>query len=114
MPNRGCVFVGDIADEGLSAHLDNGLSTSGGLPVMIGRDRGLSGAGYLDSNAILAVGEVSLAEELKSDLEYPFGGVVLSLFLCASNFCSRLLSYACALLRYWSWTELWNPDRNGS
>jgi len=116
MPNLGYGFPGETADDnGVSAHRDKGLSTSGGLPVIIGRDRGLSGVGNRVSRAIRVVGEASLADELKRDFEYPLGGVVLSLPLRASSFCSRLLSYACALLlRYLSWTELWNSDRKGS
>jgi hypothetical protein len=81
---------------------------------MIGRDNGFRGVGNRVSRAIRDVGEASLADELKRDFEYPLGGVVLSVPLRASNFCNKLLSYACALLRYLSWTELWNPDLKGS
>jgi hypothetical protein len=49
-------------------------------------------------------------DELKVESENLRGGVVLSLPLRGSSFCSRDLSYACALLRNWSWTELWKPD----
>lgn len=55
------------------------------------------------------VGDWSI-EELKVERENIRGGVVLSLPLRGSNFCSKDLSYACTLLRYWSWTELWKPD----
>jgi hypothetical protein len=89
-------------DNGVSAHRDRGLSTSDGLPVIMGRDSGFKGMGKRVSRAIRDVGEASLADELKRDFEYPLGGVVLSLPLRASSFCNKLLSYACALLRYLS------------
>jgi hypothetical protein len=82
-----------MADEsGVSAHLARGLSASPGLLVIIGSDNGFSGVGYRCSRAIREVGEESLAEVLKTDFEKPRGGVVLSVPLRASNFCSRDLS----------------------
>jgi hypothetical protein len=58
--------------------------------------------GYRCSSAIRDVGDESLADVLKADFEYPRGGVVLSLPLRASSFCSNNLSYAWALLWYFS------------
>lgn len=109
-PNLGYGFPGEIAaDRGVSevAHLANGLSSGPSLLVFIGSDNGLR-VGCRCSSAILDVGETSLAEELKFVLGYPRGGVVSSDPLRgASSFCNNDLSYAWAVLRNFSWTELW-------
>lgn len=103
MPNLGYGLPGEIADEsGVSAHRLSGLSTSPGLPGRIGSDKGFSWLGCLGSWFVRDIGDVSLTDELKTGFEKPLGGVVLSIPLLASNFCSWDLSNAWALLWYFS------------
>ena len=82
--------------------------------MIMGRDKGFRGVGKRDSNGSRNFGEASPKDELNTDFEYPLGEEVVSLPLRESSLCNKLLSYACALLRYLSCTELLKVDLKGS